>query len=145
MNKLLLRRIYRGPQYTIGHLYLNDEYLCDTLEDPDRDINRDGRLDYPEYKIYGETAIPNGTYPVEFRFSPSFSPKYGRRPMPYINNVLTHTGILIHWGNTASDTKGCILVGENKAKGMVINSKKTFDRIYKILYDHRKNLTIEVK
>lgn len=144
MNTLVLQRIFRGPDYTIGKLSLNGQYICDTLEGPDRDLNRDGRLDPPERKIYGKTAIPNGEYPIEFRYSPSFSPRYSHKPMPYLNNIPTHSGVLIHWGNTAEDTKGCILVGRNLRKGMVLHSRKTFDRLWKILWDAKDGLKIKI-
>ena len=53
--------------------------------------------------------------------------------MPYINNVPAWTGCLIHSGNTNKDTLGCILVGENKEKGKVINSFSTFKRLWNML------------
>lgn len=41
--------------------------------------------------------------------------------------------IRFHYGNTAADSEGCILVGENKRKGMVLNSRKTFERLNDIM------------
>jgi hypothetical protein len=99
-------------------MYIDGVRLCDTLEDRNRDLNRDGDLnDAGEGKVYGKTAIPFGTYNVVV----SMSPKFGRE-LPRLENVPHFDGILIHRGNTDDDTLGCILVGENKVKGKVINS-----------------------
>ena len=112
-----LHRRYLGESYTIGSLFINGKYLCDTIEDKVRDLNKDGNLE--EGKVYGETAIPYGTYDVELSLSPKF-----KRLLPMILDVKCFTGIRIHRGNTAKDSAGCILPGENKRKGMVINSTK---------------------
>lgn len=101
-----LKRIYKGTEYTIGRLYIDGKYFCDTLEDPVRKV-----------KIKGKTAIPAGTYEVIVNRSPRF-----KRLLPRLLNVPNFEGVLIHRGNTAEDTAGCILVGENKIKGKVINS-----------------------
>jgi hypothetical protein len=118
--RLRLERRYLGPEYTIGSLFINGEYLCDTIEDKVRDHNQDGDLDDPgEKKVFGETAIPYGRYKVDLTMSPKF-----KRLLPIILNVPHFEGIRIHRGNTAKDSHGCPLVGENKAKGKVLNSTK---------------------
>lgn len=118
--KLLLKRRYLGPDYTIGSLLVNGVKLCDVIEDKVRDHNMDGDLDDPgEQKVFGETAIPYGVYDVDLTMSPKF-----KRVLPLIQNVPHFTGIRIHRGNTAKDSHGCPLVGENKVKGKVINSTK---------------------
>lgn len=118
--KLLLKRRFLGEEYTIGSLFINGHYFCDTIEDKVRDLNKDGDLDDPgEGKVYAETAIPYGKYPVDLTMSPKF-----KRLVPLIKNVKGFTGIRIHRGNTAKDSAGCILPGENKVKGKVINSTK---------------------
>ena len=99
--------------YTIGKMYINGEYFCDTLEDKVRVMNSIND------KIKGETAIPAGTYKITLEMSPRF-----KRKLPLLHDVPYFSGILIHRGNTAKDTHGCILVGENKVKGQVINSTK---------------------
>lgn len=108
----VIRKAYRDT-YTIGKMYINGEYFCDTLEDKVRTLNSIND------KIKGETAIPAGIYKITLEMSPRF-----KRKLPLLHNVPYFSGILIHRGNTAKDTHGCILVGENKVKGQVINSTK---------------------
>lgn len=114
---MLLKRRFLGDNYTIGTLFINGERFCDTLEDKNRDVNRNGKFDGKEKKVQGETCIPFGTYKVTLNLSPRF-----KRPLPRLLDVPNFEGVLIHRGNTAKDTEGCILVGENKVKGKVINS-----------------------
>ena len=108
--KLKVERQFLKPDYTIGTLEVDGKYFCDTLEDRVRNLSR-------EKKVLGETAIPAGRYEVIVNISPRF-----KRKLPRLLNVPGFEGILIHRGNTPEDTAGCILVGENKAKGRVINS-----------------------
>lgn len=136
--RLQLKRRYLGAEYTIGSLYVDGRYFCDTLEDTVRDLNRNGIFDGGEKKIYGRTAIPYGTY--EVILSPS--PKFGRT-LPRLLRVPHFEGILIHAGNTAADTSGCILVGENKVKGRVENSRKWETQLVKLLTG-AENISIEV-
>lgn len=120
--ELTLIRKYFNEDYTIGRFYADGIFLCDTLEDKVReleDINHDGDFaDSGEGKVYGKTAIPCGRYRVTL----VYSLKRGRQ-VPLLNSVPGFTSILIHSGNTAEDSEGCILVGENKEKGKVINSR----------------------
>ena len=116
--EIKIKRRYLGKEYTIGSMFVNGEYFSDTLEDKVRDLNKDGDLDDAgEGKVYAETAIPYGEYEVVVKHSPKF-----KRMLPRLLNVPHFEGILIHRGNTAKDSAGCILVGENKVKGKVINS-----------------------
>lgn len=127
--KLLLERPYKLPKYTIGKLSINSNYFCDTLEDPVRDLNNDGDLDDAgESKIFGDTAILAGTYKVVLLKSPKF-----KRILPTLLNTPRFEGILIHRGNTPQDTHGCILVGKNKVKGQVVESKFYEEGLIKIL------------
>ena len=139
--KITLKRIALKDTYTIGKLYIDGEYFCDTLEDKVRDLNKNGVFDNGEKKIYGETAIPYGTYNVKWTYSNKFK-KY----MPLIENVPSFAGIRIHSGNTKADTQGCVLVGENKAVGKVLNSKNTVNKLYPIIQKACKNgsVTIEI-
>ena len=115
--KLKLQRRFFGDTYTIGTMYIDGVRFCDTLEDKNRDLNHNGKFDNGEKKVMHQTAIPFGTYNVIVNHSPKFG-----RDLPRLQNVPNFDGILIHRGNTASDTSGCILVGENKVKGKVVNS-----------------------
>ena len=131
--KLELKRIARKETYTIGRLFVEGRYLCDTLEDKDRDQNRNGCFDGAETKIYAQTAIPNGTYRVTLEHSPKFSPRYGGRKVPYLHDVPHFEDILIHTGNMADDSAGCILVGTNSATGRVSGSLTAFNKLLPML------------
>jgi hypothetical protein len=89
----------RGDRNIIGDLFINGEFFCYTLEDERR---ADG------VKVYGETAIPTGTYNVKVTKSNRF-----KRLMPLLIDVPMFKGIRIHGGNTSKDTLGCILVAFN--------------------------------
>lgn len=115
--KLHIKRWY-GPNYTIGKLYIDGVYFCDTLEDPNRDQNKNGVFDNNEIKVFGDTCIPVGTYNIVLTLSPKF-----KRILPRLENVNNFAGVLIHAGNTKKDTEGCILVGINSEIGKVTNSK----------------------
>jgi hypothetical protein len=118
--RIKLRRRYLGPAYTIGSWYDDGVYLCDTIEDKVRDTNKDGDLDDPgEKKVFGETAIPYGKYKIDLTMSPKF-----KRLLPIILDVRHFTGIRVHRGKTAKHSHGCILPGENKAKGEVWYAQK---------------------
>ena len=126
-----------GRAYCIGHLYVDHEYFCDTLEDYDRGLDRRDDVEVIEaQKIAAQTAIPTGQYTVDME---TVSPKYlkqrfyrdfCRAAMPRLCHVPCYSGILIHPGNTESDTEGCILVGQNKEVGKVINSRDTWTQLY---------------
>ena len=140
--KLTLKRIALRPTYTIGKLYIDDNYFCDKLEDAVRDLNKDGKFDNGEKKIKGKTAIPYGTYEIKWTYSPRFK-KY----TPQLMNVPSFEGIRIHAGNSSKDTEGCLLLGENKKVGMVLNSKATIAKFCPIIKDAcaKGKVTIEIK
>lgn len=133
--KLNLERLFLKQDYTIGKLYVDGTYFCDTLEDRVRDLTK-------EKKVPGRTAIPAGTYEVIVNISPRF-----RRKLPRLLNVPEFDGILIHRGNTDEDTAGCILVGENREKGKVINSTRYELQITEMLekaQEKGEKITIEI-
>lgn len=151
--KLSLKRIAKRDTYTIGKLYIDDKYFCDTIEDKDRGLKQtDSLLKIKSIKIMHETAIPVGTYKIDMdTVSPKYSlPKYkytkafGAK-MPRLIDVPGYSGVLIHAGNTAADSSGCILVGENKIVGKVINSQSTWTKLMNILLTDKNNITITIQ
>lgn len=150
--KLLLKRIAKKSTYTIGKLYIDGQYFCDTLEDRDRGLTSEMSLkEINQIKIPKETAIPVGTYLVTLDV---ISPKYSlnqfyvknanKGRVPRLLNVKGYEGVLIHCGNTSKDSAGCILVGENTKVGMVLNSKETFIKLYRELLKDKDNITITI-
>ena len=114
---LTLKRLNLTPNYTEGELYVNGVYFCKTLEDTNRDLNKNGQFDNSEKKVYGETCIPYGKYKIILSYSPKF-----KRELPEILEVPNFQGIRIHRGNKISDTLGCVLCGEKVKNGYLSNS-----------------------
>lgn len=128
--ELKLVRIALRPTYTIGKLYIDGAYVCDTLEDTVRDLNKNGVFDGDEKKVYGETAIPYGRYEITMNvISPKFfqkaAYKWSGGYLPRLLNVPHFDGILIHAGNSAFDSAGCVLVGRNTVVGRLTESMDT--------------------
>lgn len=126
--KLRLERLWPKKDYTVGRLYVDDRLFCNTLEDRIVDKNKNGVFDGDEKKVYGESAIPYGTYKIIY----NWSPKFGRN-LPRLLNVPHFEGILIHPGNTAADSAGCILVGKNTEVGRLTNSRYISDELNKLI------------
>lgn len=126
---ILLNRIAKRDKYTIGKLYINGSYFCDTIEDKDRGLTqRMSNAEISKIKVYAQTAIPIGKYQIVMTYSSKF-----KKVMPLLLNVPGFAGIRIHSGNTAEDTEGCIITGQNKVVGKVINSRVTTDKLYSII------------
>lgn len=119
--ELILNRILLGNESTIGELSIDSKYFSDTLED---------RVRSKGEKVYGETAIPEGTYTVVLSYSPKF-----KKVLPEILNVPNFTGIRIHSGNTSADSSGCILVGEwdESKANWISNSRVTMNKLMSLL------------
>lgn len=138
--ELTLKRIAKRDTYTIGKLYVDGEYFCDTLEDKDRGLTSDMSLvEIKKIKIKSKTAIPTGRYRVTMNMSTRF-----KKIMPQILNVPGFDGIRIHSGNTSADTEGCVLLGQNKVVGKVINSRTYTNKLYQIISDKVKKETIYI-
>ena len=126
----------------MSNLYINGEWFCNCLEDADRGLDNSMSEDMIRtLKKPSITAIPRGTYEITLDV---ISPKYSKvqfykdicnGKVPRLKNVKGFDGILIHAGNTDKDSSGCLLVGQNKVKGQVVNSKETFKQLYKLLQD----------
>ena len=113
--ELILKRLYRTENSTIGELTIDGQFECFTLEDKERDV-----------KIKGETAIPRGAYSIIINKSNRF-----KRLLPLLLDVKTFEGVRIHSGNTNHDTEGCILVGQTRNKDFIGQSRKAFDKLFK--------------
>ena len=132
---IVIDRKWKKDTYTIGNLYINGVLFSNTLEDKDRCLTSSMTLEeIGKKKIYGQTAIPSGTYEVKMTYSNRFhSRAWGKKydgKVPELINVKGFGGVRIHPGNKAADTLGCILVGKNSIKGMVTNSQAYY---YKLL------------
>lgn len=155
--ELTLNRRYNGATYTIGSLLIDGVYYCDTLEDKNRNLYSTMSLEeISKIKVHGETAIPYGKYNVTLNVKSSKYSNFNKYKyatfaqgyIPRLLNVPGFEGILIHAGNKDANTEGCILVGENKVKGKVINSQATWTNLYKLLKaadDNKEPITITIK
>ena len=134
--ELKLNRIFLGSSATIGELYVDGEHIADTLEDR---VRPEGE------KVYGKTAISEGTYEVKLTYSPRF-----KKILPEILNVPNFSGIRIHTGNSSKDTEGCIIVGtwDGEKEDWVGNSRIAFDELMALLEEatnNKEKVTITVK
>ena len=149
-----VERRWKKSTYTIGILTVDGERFCESLEDRDRGLKQsDSPLWIGAKKVYGETAIPTGTYNVAMNV---VSPKYSAvkwykdlcgGKMPRLLDVPGFDGILIHPGNTALDSCGCILVGRNTKVGQVTQSRDTFKKLYrkmKAAHERGEKITITI-
>lgn len=137
--KLKLLRSTEAEISTEGKLFINDTIECYTLEDKDRHLEDGGE------KVYGETAIPRGTYPISITHSQRF-----QKRLIYIHDVPQFTGVRIHPGNSAKDSSGCILVGSvNKQDddNFIGGSRIAYNRLHekvKSALDDGEEVTLEV-
>ena len=124
--EVLIDRAWKKDGYTISRLYVNGELFgCNTLEDTDRGLRQDRQLEeIKKKKAYGQTAIPRGSYECVYTYSNRF-----KKMLPLLKDVPGFDGIRIHSGNSAKDTEGCILVGLNLKKGMVLNSREWTNKL----------------
>ncbi len=152
--RLKVDRAWKKDTYTISKFFINGKRYYEMLEDKDRGLKQTDSLEkIKDVKVAGETAIPRGTYKVTLGV---VSPKYaavkwykdfcGGR-MPRLLNVPGWDGILIHPGNTALDSWGCLICGRNTVKGKVTSSRDVFKTIYKQMksaWDKGEEITIEI-
>lgn len=133
-------RFFKGKDYTIGRMLIDDKYICDVLEDKDRGLcNTMSEEEIKKKKIYGETAIPTGKYKVVLDYSPKF-----KKILPHILNVKGFEGIRIHSGNDKEDTFGCLLVGYNRQKGKVLNSRNALAQVLTLMR-HQDDITLIIE
>lgn len=138
--KLLLERDPTGLTCTIGHLSVDGESFCATLEDPVREIPGQP---VSKWKVAGDTAIPAGTYKVDVTYSPRF-----KRDLPLLLGVPGFEGVRIHAGNTNADTEGCILVGTWNGGEFIHNSRLQLAALMDLLEIaeiSKRDVTIEIR
>lgn len=152
--KITLERKYKTFTYVIGNLYIDGKFFSNTLEDTDRNLDDSMSLaEIMKLKKPAITAIPTGTYDITLDV---ISPKYKNDifykevcegKVPRLLNVKGYSGVLIHAGNSIEDTEGCILVGMNKEKGKVLESRATFKNLYNKLKEAKakgEKITIKI-
>ena len=140
--ELKLIRTAKKPKYTIGHLYRKDKqngqwiFICDTIEDKDRGLDQSMTLaNIAKIKVKHQTAIPTGRYEIiknvvsaTFSKKPKYKALNGGR-LPRFKYVKGFDGILMHAGIDQDSSSGCVIVGENKVVGKVINSWETYVKV----------------
>ena len=147
--KLLLTRTEKNKHNTIGILSIDGIFFCNTLEDTDRELKQTDSIEHIEdVKVFGETAIPTGTYKVDMNtVSPKFKDKEWAKPyegkLPRLVDVPGFEGVLLHVGNSEQDSLGCIIVGE-KSDNTLINSTKTFKQLMNVLTKTKEDITITI-
>ena len=120
--KIFVKRGESADGATIGELSIDGELECYTLEDVVREV--EGQP-VTEWKIFGKTAIPRGTYPVSITYS-----QHMGKDLPLLGDVPGYSGVRIHCGNTPTDTEGCILVGLVKGENSIAKSRMAFDTLF---------------
>lgn len=150
---LKVKRELPKDTYTPGTLYIDGERFCDTLEDKDRGLTQNMTIgEIQSKKVYGETAIPKGTYKVTTKV---VSPKFSKYPfymevcngrLPRLLDVPGYEGVLIHVADGWKKDKllaGCIGIGERQSDGSLLNGKETFRKLWEKI-KNQNELTIEI-
>lgn len=140
--KIEIQRVVMNDERTLGGMFINGQYICDTLEDVDRHL--EDYINNPEegkkVKIYGQTAIPRGTYNVSNYWWAKHKAYY-----PWVQDVPFFSGILIHAGNTEKDSLGCILVGSLNEHGTaLVNSRAAMAKVRQLIMEAEKPITITI-
>ena len=139
--KLKVVREIKNDVCTIGSLFINDVFFCYTLEDKDRGLKQsDSLLFIQAKKIFGLTAIPSGFYKLTVNQSPKF-----KRMLPRILDIKGFSGVLLHRGNSANDSLGCILLGYKKGDNSIFESTKAeTDLVNRLLLHNQEVHSIEI-
>ena len=151
--EITLRRckMQKEKNYTIGHLYVDGKYVCDTIEDKDRGLTQEMPLaEIQKQKIMAQTAIPKGQYRVTLDVC---SPKFRKKPyyrqfcggyLPRLLNVPGFEGILIHKGASERDSAGCLILGRNTVVGKVTHSQECFEQVYELMRKTKEDIWIRI-
>jgi len=139
--KLKVIREHKNEICTIGSLFINDVFFCYTLEDKDRGLKQsDSLLFIQAKKIFGLIAIPSGFYKLTVNQSPKF-----KRMLPRILEIKGFDGVLLHRGNSANDSLGCILLGYKKGHNSIFESTKAeTDLVNRLLLHNNEVHSIEI-
>ena len=152
--KITIDRAWKKEGYTVSRLFIDGKRICDALEDKDRCLNQGMTLEYIKArKVYGQTAIPSGTYRITLTHSSKFASRaWGKKYhglVPLINGVKAFDGVRIHPANSAKDVEGCIAVGKNTEVGKVTNSTywyyKIMDSYIMPAWKRGERIEIEIK
>lgn len=148
--QVTVKRIYNCSTYCISHVYIDSNYICDAIEDTDRMLDDSMTTEeIRKKKVYAQTAIPTGIYKMTLAYaSPKFSKKeyywnFCKGKLPRLENVKGFSGILWHIGTSANSSAGCLILGYNKIKGKVVDSKIAFEKVYNILKTAKDTITVK--
>jgi hypothetical protein len=131
INLLIIRDTFTENS-TIGKLFINGEFFCDTLENPY--INNERNI----------SCIPAGEYKVRLRLARESATRDYLHLL--VQDVKDRSYILFHRGNTAKDTRGCILVGQSREQDRVNNSRLAMELVIKeILNLGGENINLIIK
>lgn len=153
--ELLTDRAWKKDTYTISRLFVDGVRFYEMLENKDRGLKQtDSLASIQARKVYGETAIPSGVYEIDMdtisqKFANnSFYKRVCGGKVPRLKNVPGFNGVLIHAGNSALESFGCLLPGRNLVKGKVLQSRDVFEQLYKkMIAAHKRGekITINIK
>lgn len=145
-------RKWKKEKYTIGRLYINGEFICNTIEDTDRGLTQSmSEEKIKTKKIYGKTAIPSGRYKILMNVvSPKFSQKefymnVCKGKVPRLEGIKGFSGVLIHSAATADNVEGCIGVGFNTEIGRLTSIKEAFEKVYSKLSSSKEDIWITIE
>lgn len=145
-------RKWKKEKYTIGRLYIDGEFICNTIEDTDRGLTQSmSEEEIKSKKIYGQTAIPTGRYKVLMNVvSPKFSQKefymnVCKGKVPRLEGIKGFSGVLIHSAATADNVEGCIGVGFNTEIGRLTSIKEAFEKVYSKLSSSKEDIWITIE
>lgn len=151
--KILVERLQKTDTYTHGKLSIDGKYCCEVVEDKDRGLSDSmSEAEISAKKVYGETAIPTGTYNIDMNtVSPKFKDRSWAKPyggkLPRLVGVKGFEGVLIHVGNTAKGSSGCLLVNTSVNKGVGTGSTQAFNKLMLLLLEAKakgEEITIEI-
>lgn len=150
--KIKVDRKWKKEKYTIGRLYINGEFICNTIEDTDRGLTQSmSEEEIKSKKIYGKTAIPSGRYKILMNVvSPKFSQKefymnVCKGKVPRLEGIKGFSGVLIHSAATADNVEGCIGVGFNTEIGRLTSIKEAFEKVYSKLSSSKEDIWITIE